>query len=163
MSKNTISKIKRREELKGKIVNGWYFLMKPVAKCMDKYDKYKGKKHSVKVDKVTDDKALELYIKKLTKSLINYCEYFIIADKVSYDYNWNATMLDKMRNQRENKVLRSWAYRQKDDKETNKKLTDMLVEKLNEYPEIECEYCLIDTDRNNSRGYETSLVISIKD
>lgn len=164
MSKNnTIARIKQRKELKAKIVKGWYFLMKPLAKCIDKYDKYKGKRHSAKVDKITDDKAVEIYIKKLTKSIVNYCEDFIIADRVSCDYNWSATIIEKMKNQRESKVLKSWAYRQKDDKETNKKLTDLLVEKLKEYPEIDCEYYHNDSDKWNSRGYETSLVISLKD
>jgi len=166
MSKNnTIARIKQRKELKAKIVRVWYFLMKPLAISIDKLEVFKNKILQFRASKITNERAVDIYIKILINNLLKYnCnETFVIADWVNYEYDDSATIIKKMKKQRRSKVLKEWTWKQDNGKQINKELTNILVEKLKEYSEIECEYYHSGSDKWYSNGYETSLRVSLKD
>ncbi|MSA02225.1 hypothetical protein GKG47_09260 [Lactonifactor sp. BIOML-A3] len=98
---------KHIHEAKKKIINGWYFCMKPLAFLIEKYEKSKSVKNRARLENMSLEEVARLYVKYTVKAMVKrknskeeyYCctkkngypEYyednFVLADLTTFGYS----------------------------------------------------------------------------
>lgn len=109
--------------------------MKPLAKLIDKIekrslDKFYKKSENMSIYEV-NDRLFKLISKELIRHYNDRHKYileFEVASKTVYD-EFNMTLLEYMKGQYKDEMLRHWAYKVDETLEANKHLTDLLVAK----------------------------------
>lgn len=153
--------------LKNKLIATWYFMMKPLACIAIKIDKHKHEKRKEKISKLADENAIRLYSKILVRRMIKYNdkqEEFVVAEWCDNEYDLQ-TIIDYIQSQRDNDLLRSWAYKLPwRDVDRTEKLTELLRLELEKYDGIECKYIIDDKITNYSyrcKNYKKTLVVEL--
>lgn len=123
-------KIKR---LNRSLSDKWYKLMKPLAKLIDKIEKKNYDKFCKESESMTIEEVAKRLNKTIVKELVRhsgderkYILEFEVASKTVYDED-GMTLLEYMKGQYRDKMLRHWAYKVGESLEINKELSNSLI------------------------------------
>lgn len=123
-------KIKR---LKRRLIEKWYKLVKPLANLIDKADSIKDKIYNKKVENITIEKASKLLSKAIIEDFVRHSsidgyEIELEVAKRSQEYCGD-TVLEYINKFTDNKYLKTWAWRVKDEDKVNhcKTLAEILI------------------------------------
>jgi len=144
--------------------------MKPLVYLSDLIDNHKDKKYKrnqVKINKWTDEYAINLCSKVIIKDMVKYNEnkeVFVVAEWCNTEYDIK-TISDYITKQRSNKDLKSWGYKLPwNDENRIEELTDLLKLELEKHEEITCNY-IIDKEKYSwggcSHRYVKTLIVTM--
>jgi len=152
-------------KFKNDLRNGYYFLMKPLAKCIRKRDdrKYDRKQEKVKkvVNQLTDKEVIEIIVKNIVKEVIKSHQFY---KNFNYEHSYECnndilTYVERM----ENKIPYEWCHSQiktyQDNQLLINRLMPLLETELNKYS----ENILSEVRQKDGYSYTKVLIVGLKE
>lgn len=167
-----IKTIKRRKEVKDKLVQKWYKMMKPLANYIDYREDKKYKKRREKAKQLSDEEAIDLVVKSIIKKVGKYGrldEEIAICTWSDEGYNSNIfDFIEYINWNNANKLLNEWHDIHYDYINTDinyiERLTELLEQKLKDIDGIKVE-CYIEDNVYDwkYKNYIKTLKISLEE